>query len=120
MNHKIKLKPLHIKEESIKVPKSIGLSYSIFSKFPFLFNLKKKYVEYKEYFVKFGPITIFVIIATLFILWWINSYQKILPPSEAIAIQTNLINMTSLIFISYLWGTVVKYRRLPIPRNNMF
>ena len=120
MKLKHRLKPLHIKDEEIKIPKNIGLGYKLFGKFPALFTLEKTYIKYRKYILEYGPISVFVIMATLFILWWISSYQKIIPPSETIAIQSNLINMTSLLFLSYLWGCLVKYRRLAIPRNSAF
>lgn len=117
MNNKPKLKRLPIKGESLKIPKSIGLGYALFTRFPFLFSLKKSYIKYKKWILLIFPITLFCIGITLFILWWISSYSNIKPPSETIALQSNLINTTTLMVVAFLWSVIVKYRRIMIPRG---
>lgn len=112
--------PLHIEEPNIKTSRGSRLSYLLLRKIPFYHKLRGRLLQTKSVFRRYGFVFLILICCLTAFFIWMDSYETRLPPGESMAVQANLINTCTLLTASFVWGVIIKYRRIQIPRNKSF
>lgn len=106
-----RIKPIKIK--TVKAKRDLT------SYIPQLLRLRYWWLKASKHVTEYSPLFFAVIFAVGSVLVWIDLYTKVPPmPDEAMARQSNLLNMTALLLVAYAYSVLLRVYKTPIPRGN--